>query len=251
MSAHPSPETSSSARALRAMTPREHGLWSWVGLPLLGAILLAPGAASALGAGAVLAGFGACNAARRGETRAAAGALAVGAALGGAALLTAPDPWAFATASAVGGAGALAALHATRRLHAIGVELASILALAMLGAALAVSAGAASDAAIMMAAVVGTWHALGLWWVRAQMARLLPGRQAWAGGPATGAALILATLALAAQTSLWAAGLIPLLYPLRIALHRPPTAPREARRVGLTELGWATVALVLAVKAGA
>ncbi|MDP2304695.1 MAG: hypothetical protein Q8P18_01540 [Pseudomonadota bacterium] len=238
---------------LRALFPREHGLWCWAGAPLLGAALLSPTLATGLGASAVLAFFGAGNAARK-SAWIEAGWATVGGCLAGIAVLAlvpAPGVWILTLAALVacGGIALAIADGATgRRVPAITLfELAAIGGFAATGAGLTVAGGVSPTTAVLIALCIATWEVIGLWWVRGQLARVLPGRTPWAAGPrAIGAlAALLAAVAVAAGHPLLA--LLPALYVVRVAATRPATAPRDARRIGLGEAAWAVGATVLAV----
>lgn len=236
---------------MRRFLPREHGLIAWVGLPLLAALALAPGWSTAAAVGAVLAGFGAFNAWRREQRRAAGLALLVAAAAGALALSLSDRPALLAAALGLGAAGALGG---ARFLHGSiprlpGLESGAILALNALGATLAVAGGARAGHAITLALVLAAWQVAGLWWVRRSLAAVLPRRHAWGAG--LGVALGLAGAALAAGSwyGLLAVPAVLLLYPLRVLAHRAPESPRQAARVGLTELGWSVLAIIVAVAA--
>ena len=96
-------------------------------------------------------------------------------------------------------------------------------------------------------AALATFEILGLWWVGRQLARVLPGRSPWAAGPAVAAATALLTLAASVALGSPLTGLVPALYGLRILTTPKVTSPRDARRVGLSEAGWAALAATLAV----
>lgn len=237
---------------MRVFLPREHGLWCWVGTPLLGAVLLAPSAGATLAVLSVLALFGAGNAARSQAWNPAGAALAASAALGIAALpfLAVPGLWlAVLAALAVGGAiGVETAGRAIGR-NVKGhtrYELAAIGGFTGAGAAIAVAAGGAFGAAMAVALTILTWQVIGLWWVRGQMARVLPNRAPWSAGPLAVAALAVGTAAaaFALHTPLLAA--VPALYAVRARVTRPATHGRDARRIGLSEAAWAAGATALA-----
>ncbi|MFZ5479451.1 MAG: hypothetical protein ACOZNI_21985, partial [Myxococcota bacterium] len=97
--------------------------------------------------------------------------------------------------------------------------------------------------------VVATWAVFGLWWIRGALAPLLAGREPWTGGAPTCLALAAITVAVGVLAGEPLVGLVPLLYPLRTWLHRPPSRAADARRVGLAELGWAVGAALVAVAA--
>lgn len=242
---------------MRALFPREHGLWCWVGVPLLGALLLAPGLATGLGAVAILALFGAANAVRRHAwaTAGCAGATGIAAGIAAAGRVPSPDLW-LATLGATAAAGALALVIAgtatgRRASAATLLEVAAIGGFAAAGAGLAIAAGARASAAAPALCAVATWELIGLWWVRGQMARVLPGRTAWRAGPAliAGSSLVLGVAATAAGAPQVA--LVPALYLIRVTTTRPVSRPLDARRIGLSEGAWAAGAAVLAVVAAA
>lgn len=237
----------------RALLPKEHGLWCWVGTPLLGALLLAPGLGTSLGALSTLAWFGAGNAARRGARGPAARAALVGLGAAAAAALVLPRPLAaLLPLVLLVGLGAPVAWGtsgiAGRALrHATLLELGAIGAFAVLGAGLAVGGGARGGDALLLAAVLGSWQVVGLWWVRGQLARVLPGRTSWRLGPGVAALLVLLTALAAAVLGAPLVGLVPLGYGLRVLLTAPVRAAKDARRVGLGEAAWTAGACVVAV----
>ncbi len=235
---------------MRRFLPREHGLIAWVTLPLLAAVVEAPRALPA--ALAVLAGFGAFNAARRGERRAGLGALALGAALALLALLQSPEPWALVLTLGLASLGAVLALAGLggRATHAPALEVGALAGLGALGVGVALSAGGQLERTLTVALMLLAWQVTGLWWVRRSMAAVLPRRAPWREG--LGVALLLAGSAVAAGCwyGMLAIPAVLLLYPLRMALHSGPRGPQDAARIGLTELGWSVLAVALATLAG-
>lgn len=239
----------------KLLLPREHALWGWVGVPLLGVLVLHPTLGTAAGAGAVIAGFGAWNAASRvlrGIPRAgmAAGVGgAAAAALGAAALVLDEHPAVLAGAlvAALGaGSGVLGVLRGHLRQDPWW-ESVGILGFCALAGAVAVGAGAPAVSVALLEALIGAWLLAGLWWINRSLAPLLKDRRLWSAGPwvAGGAAAGVALAAVGAGAPLVA--VLPALYPARVALQRPAVAPRDARRLGLAELGWG----VLVATAGA
>ena len=243
---------SDSPSSFRPLLPKEHGLWCWVGTPLLGALLLAPGVGTALGVLAALAWFGAGNAARRGVRGPAVHAAAVGRGAAGLAGWLLPDPGpALGVLGLLVGLGAPVAWGTTglagRALrHATLLELGAIGGFAAFGAALAVSGGAPAADAGLLAAVLVAWQVVGLWWVRGQLARVLPGRTPWAQGPVVAGLCSLGALAAGLAVGAPIVGLLPLGYTLRVLSTRPVKAAKDARRVGLGEAAWTAGACVLA-----
>lgn len=244
-------------RMLRALLPKEHGLWSWACVPLVAAILLAPESTTALGALAILLLFGGANAARKGEKVTSGLASAAGVALGVglAPALAQPAIW-LSTLGALGAGGAIALVvvgRATGRKapNATLLELAAIGGFTAAGAGLAIANGAMEARTALVALALGTWQVIGLWWVRGELARVLPGRTPWALGPAVIAALVLALVISAVGLGQQAVIGVPALYVLRARLTRPATTARDARRIGLSEAAWAIVAVVVAVVASA
>lgn len=237
---------------MRRFLPREHGLLAWVGLPLLAALVLAPETGTALASLAVILGFGAFNAARRAEWRAAAGALALASGAAGAAVMVIDRPWLLLGTLALASAGAGAALttFGERLPRAPALELVGLAGLNALGMSLAISGDARWDRALTLSLVLLCWQVTGLWWVRRSLAAVLPRRAPWR--PGLGVALALAGSAVAAGCwyGLLTIPAVLLLYPLRMALHGPPGGPRDAARVGFTELGWSVLAIGLAALAG-
>lgn len=234
---------------MRAWMPREHGLMAWVGLPMAAALGLAPGSLPAIGA--VVAGFCAFNAARRQAWPPAAGAAALSVSLGGLAVARAAQP--FPLVCALGTAGLLAiGAGLAFRVHPPRtplLEVAGITALCGLGAGLAVVHGAPVDRSATVGLMLAAWQVTGLWWVRGLLARVLPRRVPWRAGLGVALALAAAATAAGCWYGLLAIPAALLLYPLRMLAHRAPSSPREAARVGLTELGWSAVALTLALLA--
>lgn len=230
---------------LRAGLPREHGLIAWTLQPLLLGVALAPSASTLLTAVGVVAGFWTFNVHRSQAPGAPAGAAVAGVALGGAVLAGAPLlPIVGLT---LAGASAVLAGPALGRLprHA-GFEVAGILALVSAGATVAAAGGAAPAAIVVTSGVLTAWEIVGLVWVRAQLARLLPQRRPLpSGGWVAGGAVLLALVAGAVVGHLGVA-LLPLVYPLRTIAHAPLTRAADARRAGLTELGWGIGAVVAA-----
>lgn len=244
-------------RMLRALLPKEHGLWSWAGVPLVAAVLLAPVWTTGVGALAILLLFGSANAARKAEKLAAGVAGAAGLALGVglAPALAQPALW-LSTLGGLGAGGAVALVvvgRATGRKapNATLLELAAIGGFTAAGAGLAIANGAMEARTALVALALGTWQVIGLWWVRGELARVLPGRTPWTLGPA-----VIATLAITLVISAVSLGHpavigVPALYMLRARLTRPAASARDARRIGLSEAGWAIVAVLAAVGASA
>jgi hypothetical protein len=241
------------------LLPREHALWGWVGVPLFGSLCVEPGAAVALAALATLAGFGTWNAAgrwARGSDRARdallpAAAVAVAAAV--AAVWAAERP--ILSALALGGAGLAAGVamwttHGRLRQDP-GAEAAAIVALAIYGAGVGVGAGADVRSAAMVQAATATWLLLGLWWINRTLAPLLPHRRRWRYGLVVAGASAVASFGVALATGVVAVGFVPLLYAVRILSQRPAVGARDARRLGLVELGWSlAISLAVALAAG-
>jgi hypothetical protein len=238
---------------LRALFPREHGLWCWAGAPLLGAALLAPTVATGLGVVAILAMFGAGNAARKSAFVEAGWATAVGclAGVGVLALVPAPGVWILTLAALVTGGGlalAIADGATGRKVPAVTLfELAAIAGFAGAAGGLTLAGGAPFATTALVALSIATWEVIGLWWVRGQLSRVLPGRTPWAAGPLTIGALAALGGAVALLAGHAEVALVPLVYTLRIASTRPAAVPRDARRIGLGEAAWAVGATVLAV----
>lgn len=81
---------------------------------------------------------------------------------------------------------------------------------------------------------------MGLWWINRQLSHAIGGRIPWAWG-----GVVAPCCALAAGAVIWVSGepmvaALLLLYPLRMLAHRRPTSARDAKRIGLTELAWAS-----------
>ena len=230
---------------MRALMPREHGLLAWVGLPMAAALAQRPTLPAALAVGAVLAGFGAFNALRRAEAGLAltagllAGALGLAAARGANVGL--------ALGAAAGGALLAARLLPAHLPRAPILEGGAILACNALGAAIALGCGARPERAGVLALMLVAWQVTGLWWVRRSLAGVLPRRAPWRAGAGVALGLAGAAVAAGCWYGLLAIPAALLLYPLRMAAHPPPTSPRQAAAVGLTELGWSVLALALAL----
>lgn len=238
----------------KELLPKEHGALAWLGLPLLMALCLAP-ALSTLAAGlAVVAGFGAAQGfgrAMRGSPIARVPTLlAVLAAnlFGGLGVATATDPEAV-VATLLGGAlagfGAMAFMRG-RAPREVLAELIAITGFAAIGAGLAVGGGTDGLRALAGAAALGAWLVLGLWWVKGALARVLAHRVPWHAGKWVGAGAVLMSLVIGILADEPVVGALPILYGVRMVVHRAPTGARDARRVGLTELAWGVVAAVLA-----
>lgn len=232
----------------RALSPREHGLWAWVLVPMLSATIQAPRAW--LGCAACISGFATFNALTRAQQEPGARAAAVMAGLttlglGLGALLTAPLPLPLLIGFGVAGAGAASVALQGRLPRRPEVELSAIFALCALAATVAVAAGADPQQAALTLFIVATWLVTGLVYVNGLLARILPNRAPWARGRSVALTLIALCLALGIGSGAPGSGAIPLLYVLR-TLHRPPNRPSDAKRVGLTELAWAVGVGVLA-----
>lgn len=234
---------------MRAWLPREHGLMAWVGLPMAGALGLAPGALPA--AGAVIAGFYSFNAARREATGWSALAATLALSLGALALSRAPAPAPLACALGSAAVVALAAALVFRRTlpRSPALEVAGICGLCALGASLAVVHGAPVDRSATLALMLAAWQVTGLWWVKGLMAAVLPRRVPWRRGLGVAGALAAAAIAAGCWYGLLAVPAALLLYPVRMLAHAAPASPREAVRIGMTELGWSALALTLALLA--
>jgi len=236
---------------MRVFLPKEHGLWCWAGAPLVAAGALAPGAGTALGATALLVIFAAGNAARRsawGPAIVAGGAgLAVAA---GAAPFTGEPALEAVTVFGLVVAGLLATwlLGGVRAGNTL-VELVTMSGFVLAGAGLALANGAAVPAVVLVGLATLTWETVGLWWVRSQLALVLPGRTPWAAGPAVVAGLVALTGLAALALDRPALGFLPALYLLRIAMTPPAARAADARRIGLGEAGWTALATLLAVRA--
>lgn len=242
---------------IKLLFPREHALWGWVGVPLLGVVELAPSAGTLLGALAVVAGFGAWNGASRalrGVPRAgtAAGiAAALAASCGAGAVVLADRPAVLVAtfgAAFLGGAGVLAALRGQLRQDPRWESL-GILGFCGLAGAVAVAAGASVPRVALLEAMIAAWLLAGLWWINRSLAPLLKDRRLWSAGPwvAGGAAAGVAVAAIGAGAPVLA--VLPALYPARVALQRPARVPKDARRIGLAELGWGVTIATLAALA--
>jgi hypothetical protein len=237
--------------ALAALKPREHALWAWVLVPALAAVALAPGVVTVAGSVAVILAFLAHNglghALRRPE-RTLAGltaGLLLAATLTGAAAAYASGAATVGLLVLVAAVGVLAAGAATYRgvypKHA-GLELGGIAACAGLAALLAVGGGASVTGAVAVAVALSTWFAIGWWWVKTQVAAVLPKRDVPRWAVAVPVAGLPAVSVACAALGHPAVGVVPWLYGARAALHAAPQGPRDVKRIGLAELAWAVVA---------
>jgi hypothetical protein len=129
------------------------------------------------------------------------------------------------------------------------LEIGGIAGFAAMGAALAVLGGAGVARAVAVQGAVAAWQVLGLWWVRGQLARVLPAREPLPGGVLVAVAAVGASLAAGVASGHALVGAVPLLYAVRIALARAPASPKDAARVGVAELGWTALAAGAAVLA--
>lgn len=238
----------------RELVPKEHGVWAWLVLPLVTALGLAPALSTLFGALAVVAGF----AAAQGLGRALKGSrvarvptlLAVIAAnaLGAASVATAPVPEGIVATLVVGalvGFSAMAFMRG-RAPREVVVELSAITGFVGIGAGLGLGGGAADLRVLAGAAALGAWLVIGLWWVKGALARVLSHRKPWAAGRWFAAAAVAVSVVVGYVGGHAWVGLLPILYGLRIAVHRAPTEARDAKRIGLTELAWGLVVAVLA-----
>lgn len=236
---------------MRPFLPREHGLLVWVALPLLAAVAQAPGVAVVSAALLVVFGFGAFNALRRRARRSALLALTPAAALLAPALWWSARPWALVAGLLIGASIAAVGLREGHLSHRPPAMVLGMAALNAVGASLAVAAGADPGRAGLVALVLLAWQVAGLWWVRRSMAAVLPRRSPWRGGFGVALALAAAAVAAGCWYGLLTIPAALLLYPLRILLHRAPSNPRDAARVGMTELGWSVLALTAVIAATA
>lgn len=236
---------------MRLFLPKEHGLWCWAGAPLVAAAALAPGIGTLLGGLALLLLFGAGNAARRAAWGSAAVAGGAGLALAaGASPFTAEPVLEALTVSGFVVAGLLATrVFRDVRAGNTLVELLTMSGFVLAAAGLALASAAPPAAVLLVGLATLTWETVGLWWVRSQLALVLPGRTPWAAGPAVVAGLVLVTGLAALTLGRPALGLLPALYLLRIAVTPPAARAADARRIGLGEAGWTALATLLAVRA--
>ncbi len=238
--------------------PREHGLWSWMSAPLCLVFGLEPTLTVALGCLSIVLGFFAINALRAAKVHLATWLGVAGATLALLIVPALPTPlgWSLGYASF-----ALAGRFGSRRpgvgLGRSGVrdpeatwwEVSAIAGFAVLALALGVAAGL--PAGWLSTAMLGlvSFELAGLYWVRRELSRVLPGRSGWTAGPA----LVLGSAAAAVALALWAGaphlGALPALYLLRILTTRAAATARDARRLGLGEAAWAALAVGLVVGA--
>lgn len=234
--------------------PREHGLWGWVGVPLFGAMVAAPSATAALAAVSVFAGFGAVNAYGRycrGSAKAfevLAPALGVAVGCGTAAWLVSTRPLPLLVSLGALAAGGFLFTRAVRGQmpHNPLFEFGAIGALVATGACVSAAAGASIDRIVASGVAIASWLTLGLWWVNWQMSAVIPGRRPWLWGPLVALATVICSLLTGVRWGHPWVGILPALYALRMLLHPAATSARDAKRTGLTELGWGLGVTVLA-----
>jgi hypothetical protein len=240
--------------AWKELVPKEHGIWAWLALPLVLALCLAPALASLSAGLAVVAGFMAAQGfgkALRGSRQARAptlAALVVANLLGVLAVSAAARPGGMvATLLGTGFAGfvAMAVVRGRAPRHAA-FEVLAIAGFSGLGAAVAVAAGADPARVAAGAMALMAWLVLGLWWVKGALSKVLAHREPWVAGRSVAALAVVASLAVGIGCGVPWVGALPLAYALRVAIHPAPSHAKDARRVGLTELGWGLVIAVLA-----
>lgn len=242
---------------LKELIPKEHGVWGWLGIPLVMALASAPSWTALTGAFAVVAGVGAAHGfgrAMRGMTRArvpTALALILANLLGIIAVASAPRPEVLVPTLGLGallGFGAMFYLRG-RLPRAVLAEIATIAAFTSIAAGLAVSAGAAPERVAVSGAVVLTWLVLGLWWIKRSLARVLSHRDPWRHGLLVGSICAAGSIVLGVVFEAPWVGVLPLLYVPRALIHRAAAVPADAKRIGLTELAWGIGVAVAAVLA--
>ncbi len=227
---------------LRPLLPREHGLWSWLVVPLGASVLLAPDPSTTAAAVAMILAAGASNATRRRALVPAgvSGALAVVTA--GLAVFGSQRPAELATLFlAIGAAGALL----TWRFHKplprsstrANLEAGIILGLAAVAAAVAVIGGVDPIACIGVQLSLAAWQVTGLWWINRSFSRAR-NLEPWTFGPAMLATVWIAAAGFGLSVGLAAVALLPAVYWLRTWLQKPMESARDAKRIGLTELYW-------------
>jgi len=224
-------------------------------VPLLAALLLAPRPSTLLAGCSVMAAFGAFNAFGRflgGRERARGPgfvALGVAAVLAAVALLLANRPIPLLVIYGIAVVTGSVVTFAWRGRHPrkTPLEIAAIGGCAVIGAGIATAGGADVSHAVVVAAVITTWAIWSLWWVRGQLAQILPKRTPWSNGRLVVIALSLVTFAAGALLGHPLAAALPLVYPLRTVVHAPVRSAGKARILGLTELGWALGIAGLAV----
>jgi hypothetical protein len=219
------------------------------------ALLLAPRLSTLLAGASVMAAFGAVNAFGRllaGRERSRGpgfAALFIAAMLAAAAALLSSHPALLVAIYAIAGVTGGAAIVGWRGRYPrkILFEIAAIGGCAGIGAGIAVAGGAEVPHAAVVAAVITTWGIWSVWWVRGQLARVLPKRTPWSSGRPVVIALSLTLFAFGTLLGHSLAAALPLLYPLRTVVHAPIRSPGNARRLGLTELAWSLGVAGLAV----
>jgi len=230
----------------RDLLPREHGVWAWLALPLVLAVSLAPAWSTLAGALSVVAGFAGAEGFGRAlsGSRAARGptlVMVLFAQLCGAlAVVSAHRPGVLvATLLGAGLVGFLAMAYLRgRALRKPLFEVLAIIGFVAIGAGLATSGGAAIEPTISGAVALGAWLVLGLWWIKATLAKVLSHREPWSEGRWFVGCAVALSLASGLATGRPWVGALPLLYGLRITSQRPPRVARDAKRVGLAELAW-------------
>jgi len=240
--------------AWKELLPKEHGVWAWLVLPLVLALCLAPTVSTFAGALSVVSGFGAAQAlgrAVRGSRLAAKPtmlALILANIFGFIAVANSPHPGVLVATLLGGGfVGFIGMLYLRGRPPRLaGFELLGIAGFLGLAIGLALAGGALPGRVVAGAMALGAWLVLGLWWIKGSLAKVLSNRQPWPAGRWFSAVAVAASLALGVAVGHPAAGALPLLYGLRVALHRAPNHARDAKRLGLIELAWGTATALAA-----
>ncbi len=174
----------------KELLPKEHGVWAWLGLPLVLALGLAPTVSTLLATGAVVIGFGAAQGwgrAMRGSRGAAVPtviALLLANLFGLGAVASAVRPGVLVATLLGGGVVGLFGMSYLRGLapRHVGFELAAIAGFVAIGAGIAVSGGADPSHTVAAALALGAWLVLGLWWIKRMLAAVLKHREPWANG---------------------------------------------------------------------
>ncbi len=230
----------------KELLPKEHGVWAWLGLPLVLALGLAPTVSTLLATCAVVSGFGAAQGwgrAMRGARGAAVPtliALLCASLFGLGAVASAVRPGVLVATLLSGGGVGLFGMSFLRGLapRQVGFELAAITGFVAIGAGIAVSGGADREHIVVAALALGAWLVLGLWWIKRMLAAVLKHREPWANGVWFGAGATALSLAFGMVLGFPWVGALPVLYVARITFNNPATVARDAKRIGLTELAW-------------
>ena len=228
--------------------PREHGLWAWIGVPLVAAIGLAATPSVIFGALTIVVGTGASSAWRNRAPALALMAAVVSVGLGVASLMSCPQPTPLAVGALILGGVAVSSTWWLGRRQPPGqvrhaAEAALILVVAAAAGGLAVLAGADPQRVALVQLALATWQITSLWRINRDLSRVLK-REPWYSGPVLAMICVAATAYTAITFGQPILVGLFVLYGVRVSWHAPMTHARDAKRVGLAELFWTLVATV-------